>query len=90
MYAAPATLPRKDTDKGWLVNQNTSPGEDKLYEFCDLFSEQLLDNRNLAIDTWHCGNARHRKNNSMENWNNKLKVSVTTIEFVQTPQPGET
>ena len=72
MCAALAYLPTEHIDNGWLSIQEDSPRTEKLEEFYDYFVDQWLENSRIGINVWNCYKRRHRTNNVVEGWNNKL------------------
>jgi hypothetical protein len=41
-------------------------------EFFDHFVEQWLENEEIPVVLWTCYHRRHRTNNAVEGWNNKV------------------
>ncbi|XP_035216715.1 uncharacterized protein LOC118195774 [Stegodyphus dumicola] len=76
MCAALAFLKLEDVDDGWLLIQEYSPEDPKLQEFYDYFVNQWMDNALVTIEMWNCNNRRHRTNNAVEGWNNKLNHAL--------------
>jgi hypothetical protein len=42
------------------------------HEFFDYFVEQWLENEEIPVVLWSCYHKRHRINNSVEGWKNKV------------------
>jgi hypothetical protein len=41
-------------------------------EFFEYFAEQWLENEEIPVVLWSCYHTRHRNNNAVEGWNNKV------------------
>ena len=76
MCAALAYLPIDDVEDGWICTQQTSPNHEKLTRFYDYFVSQWLENDNITKEMWNCHKQRHRSNNALEGWNNRLNTLI--------------
>lgn len=76
MCAALTYLPVDDVEAGWLYIQELTPNHQKLTEFYDYFVDQWLDNPHIKLNDWNCHEKRHRTNNAVEGWNNKLNAAI--------------
>lgn len=76
MCAALAFLKPEDICEGWLIIHGEAPSNSKLEEFFDYFIDQWLENEAIPVQLWTCYKRRHRTNNAVEGWNNKINVCI--------------
>lgn len=81
MCASLAFLKPEDVVDGWLEIYSQNPGNPKLIEFFDYFTERWLENEQISIQLWNCYKRRHRTTNAVEGWNNKVNSTF------QKPRP---
>lgn len=82
MCSALAYLPLEDVDDGWLLIQEQTDNNEKLVAFYDYFVIQWLENPIVGKKIWNCYGKKHRTNNAVEGWNNRLN------KIVKTPHPN--
>lgn len=78
MCAALSYLPASEVENGWLAIMENSAINTKLNLFYDYFVEQWLENDIISKEMWICNGDRHRTNNSVEGWNNRLNNLIRT------------
>jgi hypothetical protein len=76
MCVALAYIPLPDIDEGWLIIMENAPQLPKVQEFLDYFVDQWMENPNIQIDMWNIYKQRHRTNNAVEGWNNRLNSTI--------------
>nr|CAD7571159.1 unnamed protein product [Timema californicum] len=72
MCATLSLIPQDYMNEGWMIIMADAPHNDRLPTFLDYFTDRWLQNHNIPIKTWNVAGLRHRTNNAVEGWNQKL------------------